>query len=196
MTTVVSVRFRSGCKTYFFDPRELTVETGQDIIVETAQGLEYAQCTLGNGYSHIAFDGGANDGRKLVCKIALVHRIHGNRITQPGNQCLPITQQEIEQIQHDTKAHDKAQGVLSQLYDLPRQQLARLGGNAGEFVLNGLCRCQIDALQKADQPAWHGSIDLLEVGAKVDLAFCNTVVNQYGFVSDRKTNQYQRKNDP
>ena len=26
MTTVVSVRFRSGCKTYFFDPRELTVE--------------------------------------------------------------------------------------------------------------------------------------------------------------------------
>ena len=48
MTTVVSVRFRSGCKTYFFDPKELTVETGQDVIVETAQGLEYAQCTMGN----------------------------------------------------------------------------------------------------------------------------------------------------
>ena len=48
MTTVVSVRFRSGCKTYFFDPRELTVETGQDIIVETAQGPEFAQCSQGN----------------------------------------------------------------------------------------------------------------------------------------------------
>lgn len=48
MTTVVSVRFRSGCKTYFFDPRELTVEAGQDIIVETAQGLEFAQCSQGN----------------------------------------------------------------------------------------------------------------------------------------------------
>ena len=48
MTTVVSVRFRSGCKTYFFDPGELTVEAGQDIIVETAQGPEFAQCSQGN----------------------------------------------------------------------------------------------------------------------------------------------------
>ena len=48
MTTVVSVRFRSGCKTYFFDPKELTVETGQDVIVETAQGPEFAQCSQGN----------------------------------------------------------------------------------------------------------------------------------------------------
>ena len=48
MTTVVSVRFRSGCKTYFFDPRALTVEAGQDIIVETAQGPEFAQCSQGN----------------------------------------------------------------------------------------------------------------------------------------------------
>ena len=48
MTTVVSVRFRSGCKTYFFDPRELAVEAGQDIIVETAQGPEFAQCSQGN----------------------------------------------------------------------------------------------------------------------------------------------------
>ena len=48
MTTVVSVRFRSGCKTYYFDPKELTVETGQDVIVETAQGPEFAQCSQGN----------------------------------------------------------------------------------------------------------------------------------------------------
>lgn len=48
MTTVVSVRFRSGCKTYYFDPKDLTVEAGQDIIVETAQGPEFAQCSEGN----------------------------------------------------------------------------------------------------------------------------------------------------
>ena len=48
MTTVVSVRFRSGCKTYYFDPKGLTVEAGQDIIVETAQGPEFAQCCEGN----------------------------------------------------------------------------------------------------------------------------------------------------
>ena len=48
MTTVTSVRFRSGCKTYFFDPGDVQVQTGDHVIVETAQGLEYAQCTMGN----------------------------------------------------------------------------------------------------------------------------------------------------
>lgn len=48
MTNVISVRFRSGCKTYYFDPRDLTVEAGQDVIVETSQGPEFAQCTQGN----------------------------------------------------------------------------------------------------------------------------------------------------
>ena len=48
MTTVISVHFRSGCKTYFFDPGDVQVQTGDHVIVETAQGLEYAQCTMGN----------------------------------------------------------------------------------------------------------------------------------------------------
>ena len=48
MTEVVSVRFRSGCKTYYFSPGQLTVSPGQDLIVETAQGPEYVTCTEGN----------------------------------------------------------------------------------------------------------------------------------------------------
>ena len=48
MKTVISVRFRGGCKTYYFDPGELTVADGQDVIVETAQGIEFAQCVQGN----------------------------------------------------------------------------------------------------------------------------------------------------
>ena len=48
MTEVISVRFRGGCKTYYFDPRGVQVTTGEHVIVETAQGLEYAQCAEGN----------------------------------------------------------------------------------------------------------------------------------------------------
>ena len=48
MTTVISVRFHNGTKTYYFDPRELTISAGDDVIVETAQGLEFAQCVEGN----------------------------------------------------------------------------------------------------------------------------------------------------
>jgi len=48
MTNVISVRFRSGSKTYYFDPQGITVATGDDVIVETSQGPEYASCTQGN----------------------------------------------------------------------------------------------------------------------------------------------------
>ena len=48
MTTVISVRFRSGSKTYYFDPGELTLHAGDDVVVETAQGPEFAQCVEGN----------------------------------------------------------------------------------------------------------------------------------------------------
>ena len=48
MTNVISVRFRGGCKTYYFDPRELTVQDGDDVIVETSQGPEFVSCTQGN----------------------------------------------------------------------------------------------------------------------------------------------------
>ena len=48
MTEVVSVRFRSGTKNYYFDPRGLQIEPDQYVIVETAQGVEYARCAEGN----------------------------------------------------------------------------------------------------------------------------------------------------
>ena len=48
MTEVISVRFRNGCKEYYFDPKGLQIQAGQDVIVETAQGPEFAQCAQGN----------------------------------------------------------------------------------------------------------------------------------------------------
>ncbi len=48
MTEVISVRFRNGCKEYYFDPRGLTVPANTDVIVETAQGAEFALCAVGN----------------------------------------------------------------------------------------------------------------------------------------------------
>lgn len=48
MTEVISVRFRGGCKNYFFDPKGVQVKMGDQVIVETAQGPEYATCTEGN----------------------------------------------------------------------------------------------------------------------------------------------------
>ena len=48
MTEVISVRFRGGCKNYYFDPKGIEVQMGDQVIVETAQGPEFATCTQGN----------------------------------------------------------------------------------------------------------------------------------------------------
>ena len=45
--TVVDIRFRSGGKTYFFDPGDLTLAAGDEVIIDTARGAEYGICASG-----------------------------------------------------------------------------------------------------------------------------------------------------
>ena len=47
MTEVISVRFRGGCKNYYFDPKGHAVKMGDQVIEETAQGPEFGTCTQG-----------------------------------------------------------------------------------------------------------------------------------------------------
>lgn len=47
MIKVISVRFRTAGKVYFFDPLDLEIEKGQHVIVETARGVEYGLVVRG-----------------------------------------------------------------------------------------------------------------------------------------------------
>ena len=44
---VIGVRFRKAGKIYFFDPAGLKVEQGNNVIVETARGVEYGSVVIG-----------------------------------------------------------------------------------------------------------------------------------------------------
>ena len=48
MTEIISVRFRSGGKEYYFDPRGQKVKIGDEVIIETAKGPEFGICCRGN----------------------------------------------------------------------------------------------------------------------------------------------------
>ena len=48
MTEVISVKFKSKGKAYYFDPNGITVAAGQNVVVETSKGAEYAECVCGN----------------------------------------------------------------------------------------------------------------------------------------------------
>ncbi len=48
MTEIIGVRFKSGGKQYYFDPKGAPVAEGQGVIVETASGTEYGECVQPN----------------------------------------------------------------------------------------------------------------------------------------------------
>ena len=45
MAIVVGVRFKSAGKVYYFDPGQLEIKEGMNVIVETARGLEFGEVT-------------------------------------------------------------------------------------------------------------------------------------------------------
>lgn len=47
MKEVIGVRFRANGKIYFFDPLDIHVQQGDNVVVETARGVEYGKCVLG-----------------------------------------------------------------------------------------------------------------------------------------------------
>lgn len=46
MIKVVGVRFKKAGKVYYFDPDQFTVETGANVIVETARGIEFGEVVI------------------------------------------------------------------------------------------------------------------------------------------------------
>ena len=46
MVRVAGVRFKTAGKVYYFDPDILDVKAGDDVIVETARGMEYGTVTM------------------------------------------------------------------------------------------------------------------------------------------------------
>ena len=48
MAEVISVRFKEVGKNYYFDPKDTKYNTGDNVIVETARGLEFGTVTIAN----------------------------------------------------------------------------------------------------------------------------------------------------
>ena len=43
MSNVIGVRFRKAGKIYYFDPAGFDIQAGDNVIVETARGVEYGK---------------------------------------------------------------------------------------------------------------------------------------------------------
>lgn len=47
MIKVVGVRFKKAGKIYYFDPNGIEIKKGDNVIVETARGIEFGECVIG-----------------------------------------------------------------------------------------------------------------------------------------------------
>ena len=50
MQQVIGVKFHSNTKIYYFNPKDITFNEGEGVIVETARGLEFGTVANGNHF--------------------------------------------------------------------------------------------------------------------------------------------------
>ncbi|HHU21819.1 MAG TPA: stage 0 sporulation family protein [Clostridiales bacterium] len=83
MIEVVSVRFKSSGKVYYFDPSGLELSQGQQVIVETSKGLEIGECVKGN------------------------HSVPEDRIVPPLRPVIRVATEEDLRVAENNKAKEK-----------------------------------------------------------------------------------------
>ncbi len=83
MTNVVGVRFRTADKIYFFAPGDLDIQKGQNVIVETARGVEYGYVVMG------------------------VKEVDDSKIVQPLKPVLRIATREDDEVEERNKKKER-----------------------------------------------------------------------------------------
>ncbi|MDO5519950.1 MAG: stage 0 sporulation family protein [bacterium] len=83
MVNVIGVRFRKAGKIYFFDPVDLEIKQGDNVIVETARGIEYGNVVLGH------------------------KEVSDEKIIQPLKQVIRVATPEDDEIEKRNKAKEK-----------------------------------------------------------------------------------------
>lgn len=97
MTEVISVKFKNRGKTYYFDPNGNKVSTGDAVVIETAKGLEMADCTYGN------------------------HMVEDTSVVQPLRPVIRIATDSDQRVAEINKEKEK------EAYDICKQKIAEHG---------------------------------------------------------------------
>ena len=90
MQTIIGVRFKHAGKIYYFTPGELEIASGQQVIVETARGVECGTVVVGPR------EAGEGEGRDLP----VVHRL--------------ATQSDLDRIEENKEREKEAFGICEQ----------------------------------------------------------------------------------
>ena len=149
MKNVISVRFRGGAKTYDFDPGELAVTPGTDVIVETGQGIAYATCTEGR---HPA------DETKYAAPLAPVLRIATQADRETDRRCREKEKEAFRVCEEKILQH----GLDMKLVDVS----CSFEGNKLLFFFTSDGRVDFRELVKDLAGAFRTRIELRQIGVR------------------------------
>ncbi len=96
MKNIIGVRFKKLGKIYFFNPKELKVQKGTKVIVETAQGEEYGEVIIPNRY--------VNED-KIVSPLKKVIRLANSKDNKHYEECRKIEKEAFKICQKKIKEH-------------------------------------------------------------------------------------------
>ena len=98
---VIGVRFRQTGKIYYFDPDGMTIDLGENVIVETARGLEYGQTVAPN--KMVPNTEIVPPLRKVIRKANEADDVHHEENNQKEKEAFDICLQKIEKHNLDMK---------------------------------------------------------------------------------------------
>ena len=149
MVEIVSIKFKTGGKSYYFSPGSIRLTAGTRVIVETAKGLEIAECVRGN---HMVEDTSVVQPLRPVVRVATAQDLQTdeqNRIRE--KEAFVICQKKID-----------AHGLDMKLVDVE----CSFDGSKTLFFFTSDGRVDFRELVKDLAAIFHNRIELRQIGVR------------------------------
>lgn len=178
MINIVGVRFKSAGKIYYFDPTDLNIEKGMDVVVETARGLEYGSVVV--GIKEI-------EESKLVSPLKPIIRIATKEDTEVYLENKEKAKETFEICQQKIKEHDLTMFLIDCEYTFDRNKLI--------FYFTAEGRIDFRELVKDLAAIFKTRIELRQIGVRDEakmigglapcgrVACCSTFLGEFDPVS-------------
>lgn len=149
MTEVVSVKFKDGGREYYFDPDGITLSAGENVIVETQNGIEFGTVSAAN------------------------HEVEDSTIVKPLKKLLRrATEKDIKKVAENRKKQDEAFGICEEL--IAQHQLDMklveveysFDSNKIVFFFTSDGRVDFRELVKDLAARFHTRIELRQIGVR------------------------------
>lgn len=149
MVEIISVRFKSGGKQYYFNPDGQQFQEGDGVIVETSRGTEYGQCMKGNSMI---------DEIELIAPLRPVVR----KATEEDEDTLVKNKEKEERAFAICQEKISEHGLDMKLVDAEYS----FEGNKVLFFFTSDGRVDFRALVKDLASAIHARIELRQIGVR------------------------------